>query len=414
MRHEREVRFTALSWGGALAIAAGLCTSGVFAQSDDRSNWKVIELDSVDRISAKLRYRSHVSAADQKWLILELINQCGHDQLVRHLSYRIECNVAPVGSASSVSSRLCLGSTLEVFPEDWDSTPVAHHWLIDQSLRESHKAISQRATASMLRISDRLEDRDGVSKKTEMTVNATAHITMGLSFGGNSTGTRLKTPVAGIPFSFRWIPPGESGIRKMQNWLRVWCLRERYSDGRGAPSARLAWAYLNTPEVVAGLSDEALKTATAVDGWGTNEFRFAAHRRLFERDPANDGFIQEHKRRIEESPSHIISLEQSDFWHPDLAGSVANSTYDYSAFYSDAHMRMAAHRGLAILEKHREDWQNDREVVKVVDAAKQRIVNGQRLNILLGVAAIIGPLLTVIFLIWFAWRRSRRGRLRGQ
>jgi hypothetical protein len=77
-------------------------------------------------------------------------------------------------------------------------------------------------------------------------------------------------------------------------------------------------------------------------------------------------------------------------------------------------MRMAAHRGLAILEKHREDWQNDREVVKVVDAAKQRIVNGQRLNILLGVAAIIGPLLTVIFLIWFAWRRSRRGRLRGQ
>jgi hypothetical protein len=309
MRHEREVRFTALSWGGALAIAAGLCTSGVFAQSDDRSNWKVIELDSVDRISAKLRYRSHVSAADQKWLILELINQCGHDQLVRHLNYRVECNVAPVGNASAVSSRLCGGSMLEIFPEDWDSTPVAHHWLIDQSPRESHEAISQVATASMLRISDRLKDRDGLSNKTEMTVSATAHITMELSLGGNSPGTRLKTPVAGIPFSFRWVPPDENGIRKMQHWLRGWRLREHYSDGRGSTSARLACAYLNTPEVVARLKDDELKTATEIHGFGTREFRFAAHRRLFERDPANDGFIQEHKRRIEESPSHIISLE---------------------------------------------------------------------------------------------------------
>ena len=127
--------------------------AGERARAD--SPWQTVRLAESHGFSVRLKVRSQASLADGQWLILELENQSGKQPIVDNLHYGIEYEARPIGHGGMWSSGLCQGSVIEVFPEDWDTTPVPPHFLEQRRTRVVAEALSCPAAATLHRVRTR-------------------------------------------------------------------------------------------------------------------------------------------------------------------------------------------------------------------------------------------------------------------
>ena len=360
-----------------------MLVAGERARAD--SPWQTVRLVESHGFSIRLKVRSQASLADGQWLILELENQSGKQPIVDNLHYRIEYEARPIGHGGMWSSGLCQGSVIQVFPEDWDTTPVAPHVLEQRRTRVVAEALSYPAAAT-------LQTRPPFSEcapDAELSISATAHFWMSVSHGGNSAKTSIETPVQGISFQFRWGPPPRFAVPEMQQRLRALCKdKDEITDVRALPSTRMACALLDLPDVADGLTDEELGKAAVLTGAFNQDLRLSALKCLFERDPRDRRFLVEWDQMIRDNPVAVRRLRQSRFWHADLAGAVASATRNPAA-------RFEAQR---LLEEHRSDWEHNTEIVRLLQTIERERA-WRSWPTWLGLVAIVAVLAAVAALV---------------
>jgi hypothetical protein len=377
----------------------GVLILSAVVTGQSNSNWQTLPLAESNGFSVQLRVKNRASLADNSWLALELENHSSSRTIVDNLHYRIEYEARPIGEGSMWSSGLCQGSVTEVFPEDWDTTPVAWHILKRGETREVVDALSYAAAAT-------LQGRPPFShcpRDAALNVAATAHFRMSVSHGGNSPKTSIGTPVHGIPFKFRWDPPPQDAIPAMQKRLRALCRdKDKITDVRALPSTRLACALLNVTAVTDGITDDELENAAQLTGTFNQDLRRAALRCLFERNPTDRRFLVELDEAIRRNPNVVGYLVQTEFWHVDLTGAVAEAL-------RDPHARVVARR---VLNEHRRDWENDAEFVRQVETIDRELAwhSWFRRFGLLAIVVVTAVLVMLCLWLFHIGRPPRHGR----
>ncbi len=358
--YSTEYRDRAATWLILPVISVVLFVLLGVAEAQADSAWQAITLIDDQGFSIRLKFKKVASLADERWLLLELENRSSHETIVDNLHYRVEYEAKPVGKGDGWSSGLCQGSELEVFPRAWDTTPVGKRVLEMGRTHEVVEALSHSAAATLQNRPHFLR----CPRNAVLDVSASAHFSLIVSFGANSSKKSIETPLHGIPFTFQWEPPDESAIPQLQQRLRSLCeKKDIISDGRAYPSTRLACALFDIPEVAAGLSDTELKSAAMLTGAFNRDVARAAQRRLFERDPTDRRYLDEMIRAVRVNPNAVNQLANSEFWHSDLTEGIVAATRDPQS-------RAIA---LRLLEAHRADWENNPRFVQQLAAIESEL-----------------------------------------
>jgi hypothetical protein len=237
-----------------------------------------------------------------------------------------------------------------------------------------------------------------------LNVAATAHFRMTISRGKNSPQTNIGTPVEGIPFAFRWDPPSQDAIPAMQQRLRELCRdKDTIGDVRAFASTRMACALLNVTAVADGITDDELENVAKLTGTFNQDLRRAALTCLAKRNPTDRRLLVELDHAIRRNPDTVRYLIQTDFWHADLTGAVAEA------------LRHPNTRGVArrLLDEHRSDWEDDAELVRQVETIERELAWRSWFSRFgrLAIVAVITVLILLCF--WFLQvlgRPTRRGR----
>jgi hypothetical protein len=164
----------------------------------------------------------------------------------------------------------------------------------------------------------------------------------------------------------------------------------------------MACALLNVTAVTDGITDDELENAAQLTGTFNQDLRRAALRCLFERNPTDRRFLVELDEAIRRNPNVVGYLVQTEFWHVDLTGAVAEAL-------RDPHARVVARR---VLNEHRRDWENDAEFVRQVETIDRELAwhSWFRRFGLLAIVVVTAVLVMLCLWLFHKGRPPRHGR----
>lgn len=339
------------------------------------------------------------SLADPAWLRLEIENVDARHEIVGNLHYRVDYKAHADHAQTSWSGGLCSGSTFQVFGQ-----AQLPHRIPRGATRMAHEPLTNMAGARLVSASQLSETGDRMPIK----VHATAHFSLNVSHGGNSTGVSMKTPTEGLPFSFMWAAIRTNDTPQLETTIRYWYQDAKAEQDAGGQNAKrkslnssayhriavrapVIAAILSLPDLTPHFTDELLQDIAELERHF--EVTFAAKKILFDRDNNYAPYLEAYAQLIA-GWQQVCEMRRTGFWHPDLFNALiarASSPHDDGNTNSFG----VSSTALRVLEDHRSSWEHDEVKVAAFDKAHRtyrwkRFLNdyAKSLTLILAVAAI--------------------------
>ncbi|MBP7746250.1 MAG: hypothetical protein KA383_08955 [Phycisphaerae bacterium] len=322
-----------------MSLAALLICTAALAdcatQPSSPPPWKSIDLGSVGDVVLRLSVLPAASLVDEEWLGIEFENTSSVPARVENAYYHIERTSRDPQSRRIVSSgSLASGNTCDLFPEAWQTTPVAAVVIP----AGSHRVIRQPSEYSSALL--------GLAPPGGLIVEARFHITLELT--GDQ---RYTTPETGVAFTFEWQPVAASQFDLLRARLR----RLLQEPRRDASQVYILQALLKVPDVSAALTARELLDSLAERDGGLNgrHALVAEIAQRYPRDPAVLAYYAAGVRAGDRRAAEDLAREPR-IWDPTFLEPLLSWFEHASA--------PGLQTALAVLSAHRADWPADAHI----------------------------------------------------
>ncbi len=198
--------------------------------------WAACDVLHGEHVTVQLLYRPEASLSDEEWIKLQFTRSGDADTELKNIHYRMESErFSPDGKTLISSGGLASGSSYDLFGKSraWGNRG-----------RITSAAHPSRYSSTLL----------GLAPKGGLLVRARLHLHF-----DRADGRRIKTPPEGVPFTFIWNRPDESGFAEMRERLKS-LLNEAEPQSNSCHSYILG-TLLEIPEVSGDISLSRILTA---------------------------------------------------------------------------------------------------------------------------------------------------------
>ena len=340
-----------------VSLALGILPSG---------DWLTIPACQSKDVQVRVKVLRRASLATADWLIIEFENRSGQALPVAHGNYRIEKEVDDLRTGKGVhTGSLASGNSLDLLGSARETLPAGIH----RNLRQ----VSDYSAALM-----------GLPPQDGWHVRARLHLDLQLSDGRD-----IATPAAGVPFSFEWRRPDETGYA---------AIRKRLTELLQKPEDQphhtyILDAYLKVPEVARAFTCDDLLKALA-GRKGSFDGRWSLLRHLAAQHAADPKVVAFFLPRLREgSVQALDDLSLCSLWDRSFAAPLLRSyrtnpqryqrvpgilEYHWSASFAVPLAELVAADADAYgddlypLSRHRGDWASDTKLAGRVGNAVRK------------------------------------------
>jgi hypothetical protein len=341
-----------------MTLAVPLLVTALVAGADPGDKapaiaWRETILVKEKDLTVRLKVLAKASLAETGWMALEFENLGERPLTVSNTHYWITAEYGRLGTdAPTASGSLASGSSYDLFPQAWATTPVAP---IVLPPGKTHRALEQPSDYSTALL--------GLPPLPGWAVRGRIFIAVNLSDGRELRAAEM----GGLPFRFDWLYPDDAGFKT---------LRDRLGKLLRAPENKphhgyILGTYLRIPEVARSATLDQLLAALALrraafEGRG----EIAAHlAKRFGNDPAVTAY---YSQRLQDGDDVVLSdLLQTTLWDNSHVKPLVRLYESNSSKY---------HGALAVLHKHRGDWIKDADISRRLSAVVQRQYPAARQN----------------------------------
>jgi hypothetical protein len=279
------------------------------AVAADLSGWRSVPVGEVGGVSVRVWVRPVASLADPDWLAVEVCNADRTPVWVRNANYRFESERSdPVPGRPGMTGGLASGNDHELFGTSAAALRPGRTWCV--------RPVSDYSAALL-----------GLPPPAGWRVRATFHLTLDLA-----DGRRLRTPDAGVPFTFAWVYPDIAGFEAMRDRLRGMLAR----PDRNISHVYLLDALFKIPAVASAADRDRLLAGLAVRS-GTWDGRWSVVRRLAARHPGDPAVIAYFRRQLAVAPRRVVEdLAAGGPWDPSFADTLLRLYADDPEDYRSA------------------------------------------------------------------------------
>jgi hypothetical protein len=313
------------------------------AAADDKTPakiWRETVLLKEKDLTVRLKVLAKASLADTDWMALEFENTGEAPLTVKNAHYWIRHEYIRIGTDGGGYGSLASGSSYDLFPHAWATTPVAPIVLPPGKTYRTAEQPSDYSAALL-----------GVPPPPGWSIRGRLFLALDLS-----DGRHLRVPeVSGLPFAFNWLPPDDAGFEAIRARLGKLLRSPENKPYHGY----ILGCYLRIPEVAKSATvDELLAALTPRRGAFEGRHEIAAHlAKRFGNDPAVTAY---YRQRLQDGDEIVLDdLNQTTLWDNAHVKPLVRLYESNPSKY---------HAALAVLHKHRDDWNKDGDISRRLSA----------------------------------------------
>lgn len=307
----------------------------------DEEDWHSVKVLEHDTLTIHIKVKKRVTMADKDWLCIEFENTREIPFNIKNANCRIESNRFSLKSKKKLSSGgLFSGNDFFLFPQAWDTTPVA-----DRLIKKGTYRVSQQVCDSAACLL-------GLPPKEGLLVKARFYISIELAGG-----KRLETPrKEGVPFEFEWHYPDKAGFIAMKKRFKHILknpIRWQFS--------RILRAFLDIPEMAKSVTvDELLDALGRRKNTPERQSLMVHINKHYPQDKKVIDFFLKRLKDEDWSITRSLCYDGKNIWHKDFIEPLVK-IYENRQPITGKHYRINIWVS-RVLYGHRGDWKDDKKI----------------------------------------------------